>query len=147
MITIDHIGMSVADLDSALAWYSSVFELAEAVPFTIPRIGLRGAFLIDGCGGAIEILERTGSRSKPEPADPQQALLTRGYGHVCFRVGDLDAVHARALASGATQKMAPQDAPEPGVRMSFVSDPEGNLIELLNRAHPVGGAAARGQSL
>jgi lactoylglutathione lyase len=147
MTTIDHVGMSVADLDSAVAWYSSVFELAEAVPFAIPHLGLRGAFLIDGCGGAIEILERTGSRSRPEPADPQQALLTRGYGHVCFRVGDVDAVHGRALASGATQKMAPQDAPEPGVRMSFVSDPEGNLIELLDRAHPVGGPAAREQSL
>jgi hypothetical protein len=34
--------------------------------------------------------------------------------------------------------MPPQAAPEPGVRMSFVSDPEGNLIELLDRAGPVG---------
>jgi hypothetical protein len=34
--------------------------------------------------------------------------------------------------------MAPQDAPEPGVRVSFVADPEGNLIELLDRTGPVG---------
>jgi predicted enzyme related to lactoylglutathione lyase len=29
--------------------------------------------------------------------------------------------------------MPPQPAPEPGVRMSFLADPEGNLIELVQR--------------
>jgi hypothetical protein len=29
--------------------------------------------------------------------------------------------------------MSPSQSPEPGVRISFVSDPEGNLIELLDR--------------
>jgi glyoxylase I family protein len=37
--------------------------------------------------------------------------------------------------------MPPQASPEPGVRMSFVSDPEGNLIELLDRAGAVGASA------
>jgi catechol 2,3-dioxygenase-like lactoylglutathione lyase family enzyme len=30
--------------------------------------------------------------------------------------------------------MPPCPAPEPGVRMAFVTDPEGNLIELLHRS-------------
>jgi glyoxylase I family protein len=29
--------------------------------------------------------------------------------------------------------MAPQPSPEPGVRMSFLADPEGNLVELVQR--------------
>jgi glyoxylase I family protein len=29
--------------------------------------------------------------------------------------------------------LAPAAAPEPYVRMAFVADPEGNLIELLDR--------------
>jgi glyoxylase I family protein len=29
--------------------------------------------------------------------------------------------------------MPPCAAPEPGVQMAFVADPEGNLIELLHR--------------
>jgi 3alpha(or 20beta)-hydroxysteroid dehydrogenase len=137
--SIDHVGLSVADLDGAVGWYSGLFELTATSPFAIVHLGIRGAFLIDGAGGAIEILERIGSHPVPEPANPPEALLTRGFGHVCFRVADVDAVHARALAIGATEKMAPQDAPEPGVRMSFVSDPEGNLVELLDRRYPVGG--------
>jgi lactoylglutathione lyase len=58
--------------------------------------------------------------------------------HICLRVADVDDLHARLLAHGAFERLAPQLSPEPGVRMSFVADPEGNLIELLDRAHPVG---------
>jgi hypothetical protein len=29
--------------------------------------------------------------------------------------------------------MTPRASPEPGVRMAFVADPEGNLIELIDR--------------
>ena len=29
--------------------------------------------------------------------------------------------------------MTPRPSPEPGVRMAFVADPEGNLVELLDR--------------
>jgi len=35
---------------------------------------------------------------------------------------------------GARPVMAPRPSPEPGVRMAFVADPEGNLVELLDRS-------------
>ena len=37
------------------------------------------------------------------------------------------------IAAGATDRMSPRPSPEPGVRMAYVADPEGNLIELLDR--------------
>ena len=46
---------------------------------------------------------------------------------------DLDGTHVRLLGHGAREVMPPQPAPEPGVRMSFLADPEGNLIELVQR--------------
>jgi glyoxylase I family protein len=52
---------------------------------------------------------------------------------VAFDVTDLDAAYDRALARGARPVMPPCPAPEPGVRMAFIADPEGNLIELLHR--------------
>ncbi len=48
-------------------------------------------------------------------------------------VTDLDAAYDRAVARGARPVMAPCPSPEPGVRMAFVADPEGNLVELLHR--------------
>jgi catechol 2,3-dioxygenase-like lactoylglutathione lyase family enzyme len=52
-------------------------------------------------------------------------------GH-CATVG-LGGAFDGALARGARPVMPPCPAPEPGVRMAFVADPEGNLIELLHR--------------
>jgi catechol 2,3-dioxygenase-like lactoylglutathione lyase family enzyme len=134
----DHVGLSVADLDAQVAWYCEAFGLRESTPFSVPPLSLRGTFVVGEPGLAIELLERAGSVAGIQAADQAEALLTRGYGHVCIRVDDLDALHARLLELGAVQRMAPQAAPEPGVRMSFVSDPEGNLIELVDRRGPVG---------
>ena len=135
----DHIGLSVGDLDAQVAWYSEGFGLRQANPFEIPPLGIRGSFLVGEGGFALEILEREGSAPGLQAPDQATALLTRGYGHICLRVEDVDATFARLLALGAGIRMSPQPAPEPGVRMCFVSDPEGNLIELIDRKHPVRG--------
>jgi catechol 2,3-dioxygenase-like lactoylglutathione lyase family enzyme len=95
-------------------------------------------FVVGSNGLAIELLERRGSVPGIQAADQAEALLTRGYGHICLRVSDVDELHHRLLSAGALERMAPQQSPEAGVRMSFVSDPEGNLIELLDRTGAVG---------
>jgi lactoylglutathione lyase len=137
---LDHVGLSVVDLNAQTAWYSLAFGFSVSTPFEVPSLRLRGTFLIGPHGLAIELLERAGSHPGIQATDPAEALLTRGYGHICLRVRELDALHGRVLAAGATERMAPGPAPEPGVRMSFLADPEGNLIELLDRRGPVGSA-------
>jgi catechol 2,3-dioxygenase-like lactoylglutathione lyase family enzyme len=139
-IHLDHVGLSVGDLDAQVAWYCNAFGLDESTPFELAPLRLRGTFLVGADGFALEILEREGSRPGLQAPDQATALLTRGYGHICLRVDDVDATHARLLALGAGERMPPQSAPEAGVRMSFVADPEGNLIELLDRSRPVGAA-------
>lgn len=139
---LDHVGLSVADLDAAVAWYAGAFGWRVAEPFEIAPLGIRGAFVVSEDGQAIELLERVGSAGGLRAPDPQVALLTRGYGHVCLRVPDTDRWFARLIDAGATPRLPPRDAPEPGVRFAFVADPEGNLIELLDRPFVVGGGAA-----
>lgn len=136
MATFDHAGLSVADLDAQRDWYVAAFGLHPANPFELPTLGLRGVFVVSDEGWAIELLERTGSHPGLQAPDSATALLTRGYGHIALRVSDIDGTHAALLAAGASERMAPQASPEPGVWMSFVADPEGNLIELLDRATP-----------
>jgi predicted enzyme related to lactoylglutathione lyase len=43
----------------------------------------------------------------------------------------IDALCARAIAAGATVAQAVADAPEHGVRVGFLADPEGRLIEVV----------------
>jgi lactoylglutathione lyase len=139
MTGLDHVGLSVADLDAQAAWYSNVLGLTVSTPFELPSLGIRGVFVVDPDEHwAIELLCREGSRAGSRAPDASTALLTQGYGHICLRVPDVDAVFDRLLAAGATERMSPRPAPEPGVRMAFVADPEGHLMELLDRSGPVG---------
>jgi lactoylglutathione lyase len=74
-----------------------------------------------------------GSVAGGKPDTQAEAALRDGYGHVAFDVTDLDAAYERAVTRGARPVMPPCPSPEAGVRMAFVADPEGNLVELLHR--------------
>jgi lactoylglutathione lyase len=131
---LDHVGINVTDLDAAVDWYRRAFGFETARPFTIGRLKMRGTFLITPDGTGLEIIERQGAQSVGVLAeDPPAQALRVGLGHLCFRVDDVDAAHARLLELGAVDRFSPRPAPEPGVRMSYVADPFGNFIELLDR--------------
>ena len=135
---LDHVGLSVSNLDAQASWYSNALGLEQNAPFEVESLQIRGMFLTGASGISIELLHRAGSHSGLQASSPAEALLTQGYGHICLRVENVDSFHAHLLAAGASEQMPPQQSPEPGVRMSFVADPEGNLIELLDRKGPVG---------
>ena len=137
---LHHAGISVPDLDRAVAWYCRALGLAEGFRFEVAPLGLRGAFATGPDGAGVELLEMAGSLPGPDRSDPPSANAVHGPNHVCFRVGDLDAAYARAVAEGALEVWTPRDSPEPGVRMAYITDPDGNLIELIA---PIGGEEGR----
>jgi lactoylglutathione lyase len=133
---LDHVGVNVADLAAAEAWYSQAFYLQRELEVRIDALDLDIVMLISKeFGHRVELLHRPGSRPGLRAANPAVAALTEGFGHIAFDVRDLDAEHQRLVSMAAREVMAPQPSPEPGVRMSFLADPEGNLIELVER-HP-----------
>ena len=133
---LDHAGLAVADLAAAAAWFRDVFGLVSELTLRVDAIDLDIEMLIHPEHGyRLELLHRPGTaaREHGKPASPAEAALLAGYGHVAFDVTDLDAAYQRATGKGARPVMPPCPSPEPGVRMAFVADPEGNLIELLHR--------------
>ena len=130
----DHVGINVARLADAEAWYSEAFGLKREFAARIGAADLEIVMLRSEDGGyRVELLHRPGSAPGLRAAGPAQAALTEGFGHIAFGVAGLGAVHARLLGLGAREIMSPQPSPEPGVSMSFLADPEGNLIELVER--------------
>ena len=130
----DHVGLTVADLPAMTALVRRRARARGGVrvrarPRRLPR------------RDAAQPRRATGSSCCTAPAtapglqaaNPVEAALTRGFGHVAFDVPDVDAAYDALLAAGATDRMSPRPSPEPGVRMAYVADPEGNLIELLDR--------------
>ena len=125
-----HVGLSVADLDRAKQWYADVLGLTEGFAFELPAFGVRGCFM-EGHGTRVELFERAGSGGGIGGQQPPEALLTRGFGHVAFATPDLDATYAELVARGAAPVWDPRPSPEPGVRMAFVADADGNLVEFI----------------
>ena len=131
---LHHAGISVPDLDRALAWYCEALGLRPGFRFEVPGLGLRGAFALGDGEAGVELLEKTGSVPGVPRTDPPSANAVHGFNHVCFRVADLEDAYARLLEHGAVGVWDPRDSPEPGMRMAYVTDPNGNLIELVASA-------------
>jgi lactoylglutathione lyase len=131
---LDHAGLTVADLDAATRWYGEALGYEVELRLRVDAIDLDIVMLRHtGHGDRLELLSRPGSAPGPRHAGPAEAALVEAYGHVAFDVTDLDATFGRLVALGARPVVPPGPSPEAGVRMAFVADPEGNLVELLSR--------------
>ncbi len=132
---LDHVGLNVADLDASERWYAEAFGYVRELALRIDVVELDIVMLIHPArGDRLELLHRPGSRPGLRAADPPEAVLTEGFGHIAFDVAGVDEHFERLLALGARSVMTPRPSPEPDVRMAFVADPEGNLVELLDRS-------------
>jgi lactoylglutathione lyase len=129
----DHVGVNVASLPEMTAWYVGALGLEVEFEFALEAFGFSGAMLRSPLGYRVELLHRIGNVAGIEVERPMDAALTRGFGHLALTVDDLEATYDRLLAAGAASRMPPSTSPEPGVRIGFVADPEGNLIELVDR--------------
>jgi methylmalonyl-CoA epimerase len=95
-LPIDHIGIAVADLPSAIARWSALLGAPAEPPEAVPSQRVRVAFLAAGTSH-IELLE---------PTDPESAvgrfLAARGEGihHLAFSVPSVDAALAAHLQRG-----------------------------------------------
>jgi catechol 2,3-dioxygenase-like lactoylglutathione lyase family enzyme len=133
----DHVGVLVADLDTATAFARDVLGLGEPErEFEAPEHGLAGAFFALGTG-ELELftLEKTSEGRLP-------AGQFASIDHVAVRVDDLDAERERLGGQGFrfTGPALPDEIAEPvelrGVRHVW-TDPEtsgGYRLQLIEKA-------------
>ncbi|BDI33793.1 hypothetical protein CCAX7_58440 [Capsulimonas corticalis] len=123
-----HIAIRVADLAATTKLYTEGFGFKQTYNW---GEGEKAGVLLDlGDGNYLEIFA---GGKKPET----DALPETGMIHFAVRTPDVDAAHARALAAGARETMAPKDHTIPGeppapIRISFVAGYDGEVIEFFN---------------
>jgi catechol 2,3-dioxygenase-like lactoylglutathione lyase family enzyme len=128
---VDHVGLSVADLDATERFYGTAFGFTRQLAFELSPHPIRGLMLAHPSGARLELFEHADSVAGPSAPGPIEAHATRGYSHFALAAPDIDETFAAALAAGATAVIEPGPSPEPGVRFAFLADPEGNLVELV----------------
>lgn len=124
MIHFSFTKLVVDDLERCGAFYSEVFGLEEQYRVS----GQMGGHPMDEImyaptapGGGRFILLRFADGVGGAPAGVIPGFVTDG----------IEALFVRAEAAGATVVQALADAPEHGVRMGVLADPEGRLIEVV----------------
>jgi catechol 2,3-dioxygenase-like lactoylglutathione lyase family enzyme len=132
-IRFHHISLSVADLAAQEAWYGSAFGLTHVDErLELPEAGVRTVVLSDDAAALrVELVERPGS-SPVAPTDPFAATAAQTFTHLALQVQNLDAVFARLTDEcGAPSISSPAPGVTEGMRYAYITDPEGNLIELI----------------
>ena len=111
---IDHVGVAVEDLDSALALYEATFGMPVAHRETVSDQGVE-AVLLDVGDSHVELLRPLG-----EDTAVGKFLARRGPGlhHVAYRVDDIDVALARLREQGV--ELIDRE-PRTGIRASRVA--------------------------
>ncbi|WP_426501953.1 VOC family protein [Dactylosporangium sp. McL0621] len=127
-----HLGLRVTDLERSIAFYTAVgFATIGSVPGT--------AF------GSLTMLQLPGDpfvslELVHDPARPVRDISA--VNHLVIQVDDLGATIAGLAGRGVTAE--PPTDPAPGMRLAWLTDPDGYRIELVQwpPGHPAGMTAA-----
>jgi catechol 2,3-dioxygenase-like lactoylglutathione lyase family enzyme len=136
---VDHAGVSVADLERSERFWREVlgFEMVED-RFAFPEHDLRGVVLVNVQGARVELFERRDS----VPTGPHHQIEStrrQGWFQFALAVPDIEATFAAVTSAGAEPTLPPTTAPDGVTLVAFVRDPDGNLVEFLQRpAEPAG---------
>ncbi|MFF7760665.1 VOC family protein [Streptomyces griseorubiginosus] len=144
------VGVVVRDLASMERFYCEVIgcriERRSRVPESVGGpAGLGGelevVWLGVPSGGRVKLI-----RPRSAPVEVPAAAWSPGrpgLSYLTFHVDDADPVVARLAAAGARSLSDPLVVPAHGRRISFWADPEGNVVELVDRR---GGRPRQGHS-
>ena len=121
---VEQIGvrLGVRDLDAHKAFYKDAFGFEE-IPYN-KGVGFKAA-------NSVILLEQ-------DPAAPSDAVMDgKGWRYITLQVFKVDNDHAHVLSVGGREAMPPTTLGTTA-RISMVRDPDGNWIELSQRASIVG---------
>ncbi len=150
---VDHVGLTVPDLDAAVAFYADVFgctELYRLGPFdaaempvmddgrdwTEAHVNVAGARLtLAMLSLAPNVMLELFQYDKPEGSSkvpPRNSDL--GGHHIAFKVDDLEVAKAYLEKKGCAVMAGPivmDEGPCAGLRVNYFLDPWGNQLELV----------------
>ena len=123
MITgIEHTAIAAKDIVALADWY------VDMLGFEINYKSAGAIFVRAENGTMLELIHADGDR-------PASTMKTPGIRHLALTVEDFDTAYVRLNARGIHFITEPIE--NKGNRVVFFTDPEGNILHLLQRATPL----------
>lgn len=119
---LEHIAIASPDPPRLAQWY------VEHLDFVVNYQSARTFFVKASNGSMLEIITAEGTASAPALKDP-------GLRHLALTVDDFDAAYARLQAAGVNFITEPAESK--GTRTVFFTDPDGNILHLIQRETPL----------
>ncbi len=129
LLGFEHVGMTVSNMDAAVAFYVDLLGLRLVVRRQSPE-GNELCFL-DAGGGMLEIAAPAAGAERAQDVARGHA----GLRHLTFRFDNIEPVYAKLEAAGVEMIEAPRIAHNRDMleRVAFCRDPDGIIIELAER--------------
>jgi lactoylglutathione lyase len=129
---IEHVAIWVKNLDTTKTFYEKFFGGKVGKLYHNPKSGFSSYFIsFNNSGARIEIMTRP---DIPKNSDPNpNTTPTFGYAHFAISVGskeEVDRLTENLRENGVTIVSPPRFTGD-GYYESVVSDPDGNLIEIV----------------
>jgi len=120
------LGILVQDIQKSLAFYLDVLGLQKIGELPIPfghmhRLAFGDSF--------VKLVDP----KKVPPAGEIGLTKALGFRYITFQVSNIDEVCAACEKAGVTFEM-PKQQLMPGVTIAMVRDPDGNVVEFVQRA-------------
>lgn len=149
--TINHIAVSVTDLDKAVKWYKEVFGFTVNGPIEFEAddssLGIaardihgpnfrkmRMAWLSSGNQVGFEMFEYIDP--KAERRIDNFEYWKSGFFHICVTDPNIEELCKRISDSGGRQRSRIWDVdPDKGYKIAFCEDPFGNVIEIYTHSY------------
>jgi catechol 2,3-dioxygenase-like lactoylglutathione lyase family enzyme len=147
MICLQHVGISVTNLEQAAEFYQNSFDMqlaAAAFPFGGPQFSQ--VMGLENVQGRMCVVTKDSLRLElfefayPSPAhkDPNHSVGDRGISHFGIEVTDITAMYDRLVAAGVRFHCPVVTFPS-GVKATYGRDLDGNVFELLEMPQRVPG--------
>ena len=129
LLGLEHVGMTCRDVEQTMAFYCDLLGLTLALRKTSPN---GEVIFLDTGAGMLEIACPVADISRARDTPPHEA----GMRHITFAFDDVDAMIAKLDAAGFPAIEGPRPAffNELLRRVAFVRDPDGIIVELIERA-------------
>ena len=128
---IDHVMISVPNYQETLQWYQEKLNATIEKEWTVNELPDLQLAYLDVNGFRIEVVGTTQARlGMPDFQNFGEALRTTGIGHFCFRVDSVDDAISELNQKGVPTFVEAADYPNVGVRVGFIKDNNGNVIEF-----------------